>query len=79
MFPFPVTGLRIVHDKKVHDAMERARIDAELARGSRRTVQLYQLRNVLILTISRLNIFVWIGHLRRRPSTLANGDTRDSC
>ena len=40
MFPFPVTGLRIVHDKKVHDAMERARIDAELARGSRRTVQL---------------------------------------
>ena len=78
MFPFPVTGLRIVHDKKVHDAMERARIDAELARGSRRTVQLYQLRNVLTRTISRLNIFVWIGHLRSRPSTLAKGDTRDS-
>ena len=63
MFPFPFSGLRLVHDKKVHDAMERARIDAELVRGSRRTVQLYQLRNVLILTISKLNIFVWIGHL----------------
>ena len=78
MFPFPYTGLRLVHDKKVHDAMERARIDVELARGSRRTVQLYQLRNVLIHTISKLNIFVWSGHLRRRPRTLAKGDTSDS-
>jgi hypothetical protein len=78
MFPFPFSGLHLVHDKKVHDAMERARIDAELVRGSRRTVQMYQLRNVLRRTISKLNIFFWIGILRRRPSTLAKGDTRDS-
>ena len=78
MFPFPFTGLRLVHDMKVHDAMERACIDAELARGSRRIVYLYQIRNVLIRTFSKLNIFVWIGHLRRRPSTLTKGDTGDS-
>jgi hypothetical protein len=78
MYPFPDSGLRLIHNEKVHAAMERARINVELSRGSRRAVQLYQLRNVLIHTISRLNIFVWIGHLRRRPSTLAKGDTCDS-
>ncbi len=31
MYPFSYTGLRLVHDEKVRDAMERARIDAELA------------------------------------------------
>ena len=36
MFPFSYTGLRLVHDEKVRDAMERAHIDAELTRSSRR-------------------------------------------
>ena len=35
MFPFSYTGLRLVHDEKVRDAMERAHIDAELTRSSR--------------------------------------------
>jgi len=30
MYPFPYTGLRLLHEEKVRDAMERARIDAEL-------------------------------------------------
>jgi len=34
MVPFPYTGLRLVHDAKVGDAMERARTDAELAGDS---------------------------------------------
>jgi hypothetical protein len=78
MFPFPYTGLRLVHDEKVRDAMERACIDAELARNSRRTVQLSLLRNVLMRIGSRLNIFVRSEHLRRRTRALATGDTRDS-
>jgi hypothetical protein len=79
MFPFPYTGLRLVHDEKVRDAMERARIDAELARSSRRTVHLSLLRNVLMRIRSRLNIFARIEHLRRWSRALPTGDPRDSC
>jgi hypothetical protein len=78
MYPFSYTGLRLVHDEKVCDAMERARIHAELARNSRRTVQLSLLRSVLMGIRSRLNIFAHIEHLRRRSRALATGDTRDS-
>lgn len=38
MYPFSYTGLRLVHDEKVRDAMERAHIDAELVRNSQRAV-----------------------------------------
>ena len=78
MFPFPYTGLRLLHDEKVCDAMERARIDAELARNSRRTLQLSLLRSLLMGIRSRLHMFARIEHLRRRPRALATGDTRDS-
>ncbi len=78
MFPFPYNGLRLIHDEKVCDAMERARIDAELARGSQRTVQMFLLRNVLVRIRSRLNIFAPIEHPHRRPRALAKGDTQDS-
>jgi hypothetical protein len=78
MFPFPYTGLRLLHDEKVRDAMERARIDAELARNSRRTLQMSLLRSLLMGIRSRLHIFARIEHLRRRPRALATGDTRDS-
>ena len=78
MFPFPYTGLRLVHDEKLRDAMERARIDAELTRSSRRTVQLSMLRNVLMRIRGKLNIFARIEHLRRRPRAFAKGNTRDS-
>ena len=47
MFPFPHTVLCLVHDEKVRDAMERARIHEELARNPRRTAQLSLLRSVL--------------------------------
>ena len=53
MFPLPYTGLRLVHDEKVRDAMERARIDAELALNPRRTMQLPLLSNVLMHIRSR--------------------------
>jgi hypothetical protein len=78
MFPFPYTGLRLIHDEKVHDAMKRAHIDAELIRSSRRTVQLSLLRNVLERILSRLNIFTLIEHLRHRPRVLAKEDRCDS-
>jgi len=78
MFPFPYTGLRLLHDEKVRDAMERARIDTELARNSRRTLQLSLLRSLLMGIRSRLHMFARIEHLRRRPRALATGDTRDS-
>ena len=78
MFPFPYTGLRLVHDEKVRDAMERARIHAELARNSPRAVQLSLLRSVLMGIRSRLSIFARIGLLRRRSRALATGDTCDS-
>jgi hypothetical protein len=65
MYPFSYTGLRLVHDEKVRDAMERARIDAELARNSQRTVLLSLLSSVPMLIRCRLNVFVRGGHLRR--------------
>ena len=78
MFPFPFTGLRLIHDEKVSDAMERARIDAELTRSSRRTVQLSVIRNVFMRIRGRLNIFARIEPLRRRLRDLTEGDTRVS-
>jgi hypothetical protein len=57
MYPFSYTGLRLVHDERVRDAMERARIDAELARNSQRTAWLSLLSGVLMLIRSRLNVF----------------------
>lgn len=78
MYPFSYTGLRLIHDEKVRDAMERARIDAELASNSRRTAQLSLVRNVLVRIRSRLNIFARIEHLRRRPPTLATREMPDS-
>ena len=73
MYPFPYTGLRLLHEEKVRDAMERARIDAELARNSQRTVWLSLLSSVPMLIRSRLNVFARVEHLRRcfhlwRPS-----------
>lgn len=65
MYPFSYTGLRLVHDEKVHDAMERTRIDAELARNSQRTVWLSLLSSVPMLIRSRLNVFARVEHLRR--------------
>ncbi|MFL5663167.1 MAG: hypothetical protein ACJ8BW_17740 [Ktedonobacteraceae bacterium] len=65
MYPFSYTGLRLVHDEKVRDAMERTCIDAELARNSQRTVWLSLLSNVPTLIRSRLNVFARIEHLHR--------------
>ncbi len=65
MYPFSYTGLRLVHDEKVRNAMERARIDAELARNSQRTVWLSLLSSVPTLIRSRLNVFARVEHLRR--------------
>ena len=65
MYPFSYTGLRLVHDEKVRDAMERARIDAELARNSQRTVWLPLLSSVPMLNRSRLNVFARVEHLHR--------------
>jgi hypothetical protein len=59
MYPFSYTGLRLVHDEKVRHAMERARIDAELACNSQRTVWFS------LLIRSRLNVFARVEHLRR--------------
>ena len=56
MYPFSYTGLRLVHDEKVRDAMERARIDTELARNSQPTVWLSLLSSVPMLIRSRLNV-----------------------
>lgn len=57
MYPYSYTGLRLIHDEKVRDAMERARVDAELARNSRRPAWLSLLSRVLIRIRSRLNVF----------------------
>ena len=65
MYPFSYTGLRLVHDEKVRNAMERARIDAELARNSQLTVWLSLLSSVPTLIRSRLNVFARVEHLRR--------------
>jgi hypothetical protein len=78
MFPFPYTGLRLVHDAKVGDAMERARTDAELAGDSQRIVQLFLFRNVLVRIRSWPNTFVLIEYRRLRRYAPAKGLTRDS-
>jgi hypothetical protein len=65
MYPYSYTGLRLVHDEKVRDAMERARIDAELARNSQRTEWLSLPSSVPMLIRSRLNVFARVEHLRR--------------
>jgi hypothetical protein len=70
MYPFPYTGLRLLHEEKVRDAMERARIDTERARNSRRIVQLSLLRSVLMRIHSGLNVFARVDHLRRRPRSI---------
>lgn len=57
MSPFSYTGLRLVHEEKVHDAMERARINAELARNSQRTTWLSLLSRLLMRIHSRPNVF----------------------
>lgn len=78
MYPFSYTGLRLLHDEKVRDAMERARIDAELARNSRRTVHLFLRRSVLIRVRSGLNIFALVEHPRRGPRSFAIKDSRET-
>lgn len=78
MFPFPDSGLRLIHNEKVHDAMERARIEVELTRCSRRTAQLPILSNVFIRIRTRLSIFGRIEHLLHRPRTFAKEITHDS-
>lgn len=78
MYPFPYTGLRLLHDEKVRDAMERARIDAELARNSRRTVHLSRLRSILKRIRSGQNIFVRFEHFSRGPRSRNNRFARDS-
>jgi len=65
MYSFSYTGLRLVHDEKVRDAMEQVRVDAELARNSQRTVRLSLLSSLPMLIRSRLNVFARAGHLRR--------------
>jgi hypothetical protein len=77
MFPFSFTGLRLIHDEKVHNAMKQARIDVELARGSQRIVQMSLLLNVLIHIGSKLNIFSKI-ELLRHSCTLPERNIRDS-
>jgi hypothetical protein len=78
MFPFSYTGLRLIHDEKLRDAMEQAHIDAELARNSRRTVLLSLLRNSLMRIWRRLNISARIEHLRYRSHIIVTKDIRDS-
>jgi hypothetical protein len=63
MYPFPHAGLRLLHDEKVRNAMERAHIDAELADNSHRTVQLPPLRSILMRIRSGQNIFARAEHL----------------
>lgn len=65
MYPYSYTGLRLVHDEKVRDAMERARIDAELVRNSQPTEWLSLFSSVPMLIRRRLNVFARVEHLRR--------------
>ncbi len=65
MYPFSYTGLRLVHDEKVCDAMERACIDRELVRNSQRTAWLFLLSNLPTLIRNRLNVFARVEHPRR--------------
>ncbi len=57
MYPFSYTGLRLVHDEKVREAMEQARIDAGLARNPQRTAQQSLLSSVFMHMRSRMNFF----------------------
>ena len=57
MYPYSYTGLRLIHDEKVRDAMERARVDAELVRNSQRTAWLSLPGRLLRRVRSRLNVF----------------------
>lgn len=57
MYPFSYTGLRLVHDEKVRDAMERARVDAELVRNSQRIAWLSLPGRLLRRVRSRLYVF----------------------
>ena len=69
MYPFSYTGLHLLHDKQVYEAMERARVDAELARNSRNTARLSLLSRLLTRIHSWLRVFA---HHRTRvtPSRL---------
>jgi hypothetical protein len=78
MFHFSYTGLRLVHDEMVLNAMKRAHIDAELIHSSRRTVYPSLLKNFLKRIHSRLNIFNRIEQLRHWPRAFAKEDRCDS-
>ena len=67
MNPFSYTGLRVLHDEKVRNAMEQARIDTVLARKSQRTGRLSLAGRVLLHVRSRLNLFAK-PHSRTVPS-----------
>lgn len=56
MYPFSYTELRLIHDEKVRHAMERACVDAELVRNSRRTGWLSLSGRVFRCIRSRLNV-----------------------
>ena len=78
MFHFSYTGLRLVHDEMVHNAMKRAYTEAELIRSSRRTVDPSLHKNFLKLIHSSLNIFNRIEQLRHWPRAFAKEDRCDS-
>ena len=65
MYAFSYTGLRLIHEEKVRNAMERARIDAEVARNSQRTGSLFLLSHIPTLIRSRLNVLARVEHLHR--------------
>jgi hypothetical protein len=57
MYPYSYTGLRLVHDEKIREAMERACVDAELVRNSQRTGWLALPGVVLRRVRRRLHVF----------------------
>jgi hypothetical protein len=57
MYPYSYTGLRLVHDEKVREAMERACVDAELVRSPRRAAWLSLLSGILKRIRSRMHVF----------------------
>ena len=57
MYPFSYTGLRLIHDEKVRDAMERACVDTELAHNSQRTAWLSLPGRILRRIRGRPNVF----------------------
>lgn len=56
MYPFSYTGLRLIHDDKVRNAMERACVDAQLVRNSQRTGWLSLPGGAFRRIRSRLNV-----------------------